>query len=72
MKFKLTFKTPNATDAINDQLDCEYNDDSEERKELKEAMEDVAEKFVEYDEYITIEFDTDGQTATVLPLNKRR
>jgi hypothetical protein len=71
VKFRLTFKTPNATDAIVDQLDAEYNDDSEEKQEMKEAMEDVAEKFVEYDEYVTIEFDTDGQSATVVPLRKR-
>lgn len=34
-------------------------------------IKNMAEKFVEYGEYITVEFDTSAQTATVIPLRKR-
>jgi hypothetical protein len=67
MKFTLTFKTPNATDAIDDQLDVDHND-GERREALKASMTHLAHKFVQYDEYVRIEFDTETQTATVLPI----
>jgi hypothetical protein len=67
MKFTLTFKTPYATDAIDNQLDAEHND-GERREALKASMTHLAHKFVKYDEYVTIEFDTETQTATVLPV----
>ena len=67
MKFILTFKTPNATDAIDDELDADHND-GEEREALKASMKYLAHKFVQYDEYVRIQFDTETQTATVLPV----
>jgi hypothetical protein len=67
MKFKLTFKTPYVTDAIDDMADADLND-GEEREALVESGKELARKFVEYDEYIVIEFDTEKQTATVLPV----
>lgn len=71
MKFRVTFKTPNATDAIDRELESEYNVDSDERYLLGVAMKELASQFIEYDECITIEFDTETKSATVVPLRKR-
>lgn len=87
MKFELTFKTPNVTDAIHYQLpsgnclmhsdqfnhDCDdcYNLYFHANDEL-EASRELAAKFVEYDEYIKVEFDTVTGTATVIPTKKAR
>lgn len=49
MIFSLTFKTPDVLDQLTGN---------------KEAQ-DVADNFVEYGEYIYIDFDTDKDTATV-------
>lgn len=57
MKFNVLFKTPDAVEYSTDHLSLE---------EKVEAME-TARKFVQYGEYITIEFDTETKTATVLP-----
>lgn len=61
MKFTLTFKTPNATDAIDEASDAD--DDSISSLKL------LVNKFVKYDEYVKIQFDTETQTAIVLPVN---
>lgn len=61
MKFALTFKTPNVTDRL-DEL-CETEDERNEAKEF-------ASKFVEYDEYVLVEFDTETGTAVVNPLKR--
>ena len=61
MKFTLTFKTPNATDAIDDESDADYDSIS--------SMKLLVNKFVKYDEYVKIQFDTETQTAIVLPVN---
>lgn len=58
MKFKVTFKTPDAVDYAIEDLS------EDEREEAKET----ARKFIEYDEYVVIEFDTETKTATVLPV----
>lgn len=58
MKFTVLFKTPDAVDYSIDHLSYE------EKVEAKEA----AEKFIEYGEYVRIEFDTETKTATVLPV----
>lgn len=57
MKFNVTFKTP---DAVYYAVD-EYG------QEHKEEIEETASKFVSYGEYVTIEFDTETKTATVVP-----
>ncbi|TRZ50081.1 MAG: hypothetical protein D4S01_07420 [Dehalococcoidia bacterium] len=59
MKFCLSFKTPDVTDQIN-YVDC---DDDE-----RDAVKALVEKFVEYAEYATIEFDTKDGTARVVPV----
>lgn len=76
MKLTVSFKTPDAADyAIKDAL--EYNEeleaieDEEERSWKKEELEaTLAEdlsKWIQYSEYVRIEFDTEAGTATVLP-----
>jgi hypothetical protein len=58
MLFRLTMKTPDALQsAIED-----ATDDSDAR--IK--MEDLASEWMEYGEYITVEFDTDKKTCVVV------
>jgi len=52
MKFTLSFKTPD----VMDQLTVDQHEEAEE----------VIKKFVQYSEYITVEFDTELKTATVM------
>lgn len=56
MKFKVTFKTPDAVHFALADL---------EGPELEEAS-DLADEYIESGEYVTIEFDTEKQTATVM------
>ena len=74
MKFKVTFKTPDAvTDAVKEAAEQEVSEivDAEERSiqqsELAEQLSDFASTWVKYEEYITVEFDTEKGTATVVP-----
>ena len=60
MKIKLTFKTPDVLDYAIDGMD---EDSQEEVKEL-------AKKFIEFGEYLTIELDTENSTARVIPTNE--
>jgi len=66
MKFTVTFKCP---DAVQEAIDMalKWSDDPED-DDLRDACEDVSEKFVQWGEMVTVEFDTDGQTARVLPV----
>lgn len=57
MKFLITFKTPDVIEYAAD------NYPEENREEIREA----AKKFVTYGEYITVLFDSQKKTATVLP-----
>lgn len=57
MKFTLNFKTPD----VLDQLDSESVDE-----DAIEDMKAFARKFLQYSEYITIEFDTEAGTAEVV------
>lgn len=76
MRFSITFKTPDAMDdAIKDAVfadsDCDCGlcpECREVRQEKEPSLRKVAEKFIEYGEYITIELDTETGTATVIPL----
>jgi hypothetical protein len=66
MKFTLIFKTP----AVLDQIPKQENPfDEDEPTEIQEAQM-LVDKFVEFSEYIRVEFDTDKGIATVLPLRK--
>ena len=61
MKVVLTFKTPDVVDyALEDLSGTEVD-----------AMRKFAKKFIEYDEYVYIELDTDAGTATVKPCKQR-
>jgi hypothetical protein len=77
MKFTVYFKTPDAMHyAIEEAIEwVGYEDDQpptdseaaeEEKYKITEAMNAVAEKFMKYGEVITVEFDTEAKTATVL------
>jgi len=81
MKIRLSFKTPDVTDAVEEYVvkHCEVHDEydhdcdacidrkHEAKYEVRE-LKDKLGKFIEYDEYVRIEFDTETQTATVLPV----
>lgn len=53
MKFILSFKTPDVTDQL--------------EEDQREEAETVLKKFLEYSEYVCVEFDTEAMTATVMP-----
>lgn len=55
MKFSLTFKTP---DVLYDALQDISEDD-------RDRAQEVANKFVTYGEYVTIDIDTEKETAEV-------
>ena len=56
MKVRLTFKTPDVTyDAMREASEEDYD-----------KLERLLMKYVEYDEYLVVEFDTEAQTATVI------
>ncbi len=76
MKIKISFKTPDAvSNAIADAFGTEATDphgDSvtvidDDVYEKAEAAREKLRKWVMYGEYITIEFDLEAGTATVLP-----
>lgn len=58
MKVQVTFKTPDALDyAIEDCSESE-----------QKAIRKVADKFIEYDEYVVVEIDTVAGTCVVVPV----
>lgn len=56
MKFSLTFKTPDVLDQL-----CEDITDPE----AQLLAIQTAKKFIQYGEYLTVEFDTETQSAIV-------
>lgn len=77
MKFTITFKTPDAVkDVVNDlvpripkdqrgnRLDMEAHDEAVE--EISSQVRNVTDLFMSYSEYVTIEFDTETKSATVV------
>ncbi len=73
MKFTITFKTPDAiSEAIDTFLEerpwchsyCPEHCDNPD--EVSREMRSVAEEYVKYGEYLTVEFDTEAKTATVI------
>lgn len=57
MKFKVTFKHPDAVDEALNEVAEEHRD----------AARRMCKKFFEYGEYVTVEVDTEKRTATVIP-----
>lgn len=76
MKFRVSFKTPDAAEpAINGALeDAALNDPEplteDKREGWRELLYAVANKYISYDECITIEFDSLTGTATVVQKGK--
>jgi hypothetical protein len=77
MKIKITLKDPDGFydaigDAIQDsisQIEGLTDDEKEALEETRrDEMNEILSEWVEYNEYVTIEFDTDAKTATVIPL----
>lgn len=73
MKFTITFKDPDGVyDSLRDAARQAVPEglDDEEREDLiatrREKLTEAIEPWVQYDEYISIEFDTEAGTATVL------
>lgn len=60
MKFIATFKTPDAARYALEDVPSEEMD----------AASQVVDKFVEFTEYVRIEFDTETQEARVIPVNE--
>lgn len=60
MKFHITFKDP---DGVYDSL----SDAGIDINEMDTEVEWVVDKFLDYKEYVTIELDTETQTARVIP-----
>lgn len=60
MKFTVTFKTPDALD----EAIIDASQDMADRNKMRAT----AKPFVEYGEYISVEFDTETKTAIVVPV----
>ena len=58
MKFTVTFKTPDVLEDL-DRLEDISEDE-------RASAEELINQYVEYGEYVRIEFDTDSKTAKVL------
>lgn len=56
MKIQIQFKTP---DAVDNAIEYLSEDD-------KELVKDIANKYIEYGELLTVEIDTDNETITVI------
>lgn len=76
MKFKVTMKDPDGVyecvqEAVRkDVADVGLNDDAEREAVFEKRMETVkaiTAKWFEYDEYLTVEIDTDAGTCVVVP-----
>lgn len=73
MIFQVTMKDPDVLyDAINEALDEELKDWDEDEadavREIRhEKLSEMAGKWFEYGEYLTVEIDTDKQTIRVVP-----
>lgn len=76
MKFRITMKDPDGPyeciqDAAKDQVKAIKGISDAERERLLdsrvEALRDFANRWMEYGEYIEVEFDTEAGTCTVIP-----
>lgn len=75
MKFTVTIKDPDVfADAVQEAVTAEVralNLDEDEADAVierrTEKVNDILKRWVEYGEYIRVEFDTDAKTATVVP-----
>jgi hypothetical protein len=71
MKLQVMFKTPDVIDGMMEQAisgAVRESDLTEEGlNQIKEEINKTISRYVQYNEYITIEFDTSNKTARVVP-----
>jgi hypothetical protein len=66
MKIQFTFKSPDAVDrAIAESLDS-FNISVELEEDFEEDLRDDLRSWFKYGEYVTVEFDTDTKTMSVV------
>lgn len=70
MKFRVTMKTPDALDYALEDLKEELKDhallDEDEMEEKLNEAREFAQEYMEWSEYLRVEFDTETKTVTVL------
>jgi len=67
VKIRIPFKTPDAVEFALAEATSDICD-QDLRHDFQDRYSDTIDKFVKYGECITIEFDTDLGTATVVPV----
>jgi hypothetical protein len=72
MKVSITFKTPDALYYVEKNLKESFQDDPEKLEEELDGVHRCVGEYIQYGEQITVEFDTETGTATVLPVPHRR
>lgn len=75
MKFQVKFKTPYVGDQAREEIACQCDGpnscpDCEPKEDDLYKAQMLMNQFIEHDEYCTIEFDTDTQTASVVRVVK--
>lgn len=75
-KIRVTFKSPDAMDETRNDYYAKYcitNNlsilDRDARMDIDDMISSVTDKFIKYNEYITVEFDLDTGTAKVIPVS---
>lgn len=71
MTFRVTFKNPDAIDAAFNEAEAyarEIMPLEEIDEKVVQPMSEVVDRFVKYNELVTIEFDTVNKTAVVVPV----
>lgn len=71
MTFRVTFKTPDAIDVAFNEAEVHAREImplEEIDEKVVQPMSEVVNRFVKYNELVTIEFDTVNKTAVVLPV----
>lgn len=66
MKFQLMFKTNDVLDQVDGQIGGDGVKDDEDIQQDIDEMKEFCSKYIKWGEYVTIEFDSDTQTVTVL------
>lgn len=73
MKFVITMKTPDAVDCACAEAATEYNERVDETimdEDIYSNLTEICERWFKYGESVSIEIDTDKNTATVLESRK--
>lgn len=69
MKIQITFKDPDGVyEAIQEKAESQLvNAEDEIIEKRMQSIQKQLESWIKYNEYITVEFDTEAKTATVIP-----